>query len=329
MKPPIAFAAILIVSAAASCSRTVLRDTATPRPPMRVARSFWPGAYWTDIAIARGWFAEEGLEVAGIDTDSDYYGSINDLVAGRLDAQQIPIYDLVLRNLAGADLVAVIAGDESSGDSIIARPEIRSPADLKGKVIAVTPDTYLEYLVAEVLQHHDMTLADVTIKPVSLENSGKALSDPAVAAVVSWEPYSSEALAGGNHVIYSSADIPGLMPDVWVFRRRFIDERPEDVRKFVAVWRRTTEHILRHPRETYAEMARIEQRPMREVEAINRSATILGLAQNRTEFSYAAGSESLHGSARRINRFLTTRGKAARTLDTTLFINPEYIRGLE
>lgn len=296
-------------------------------PPMRVALSFWPGSFWTVIADDRGWFEEAGLEVEGVDTDADYYRSIDDLIAGKLDAQQMPLYDLLLRNIAGADLVGVIVGDHSSGDSIVVRPSIGNVAGLAGKKVGIVPDTYLEYLLDQVLRTRGLSIADVVVKNVSLEQTGRAFRDDAgLAAVVTWEPFAADAIAAGGKVIYSSAETPGLMPDVWVFRREFIERRPDDVRKFVAVWRRTTDHIVANPAGAHAVVARIDGRSSDEVARIVQAARILTLADNRAALSYAAGSYSVHTSARRIVQFLVERGVAKESLDTDRMFDTSFIR---
>lgn len=298
-------------------------------PPMRVARNYWPGQFWVDLAWADGSFAREGLRVEAVDTNADYYGSMDDLVTGRLDAQQMPLYDVLLRNLRGAELVAVIAGDYSYGDSIIARPDVKTLRDLKRRVVAAAPGTYQEYLLDQALRDSALSIADVKIKPVTLERSGRAFDDPDVAAVVTWGPFADEAIARGGHRVFSSGELRGGVPDVWAFRREFVASRPDDVRKFVAVWRRTTERIRTDPEAAYARIARLNRRSAAEVASLAASTRIMDLADNSVAFRYAAGLESLHGSARSMNRFLIERGLADSYLDTTLFVDDDFVRWLE
>lgn len=241
----------------------------------------------------------------------------------------MPLYDVLLRNLHGANLVVVIASDYSYGDLIVARDNVTSIPALKKRLVGAAPGTYQEYLLDQALRNADLTLADVTIKPVALESSGRALDDPEVAAVVTWGPFADEAMARGARRIFSSAELRGAVPDVWVFRREFIARRPDDVRKFVSVWRNTAQTIRADPPAAYARIARLNRRSVAEVTALAASTRILDLADNSVAFCYAAGLESLHGAARSMNRFLIERGTARTYLDTTRFVDDDFIRFLE
>ncbi len=52
--------------------------------PMKIARYYWPGLYWIEIADKMDWFKEAGLNVEIIDTNPDYYASIDDMVAAKI-----------------------------------------------------------------------------------------------------------------------------------------------------------------------------------------------------------------------------------------------------
>lgn len=317
-------ALLLLAAVAVSCGKE--QPPAAAHPPMRVARNLWPGQYWADLAWKKGWFAEEGLSVDAVNTNRDYYASIDDLVAGRLDAQMMPLHDVLVRNLHGADLVVVIAGDYAFSDSIVARPGIDSPTDLAGKTVAVTPDSYQEYVLDHAMRLYGLTIADVKLEPVALKQSGKALTGPDVAAVVTCGIFTDEAIASGGKRIFSTAEIPELMPDVWVVRREFLERRRADVEAFVAVWGRTTEWLMAHHLEALTLVAQANGRNVADVERGTDSVRILDLKANRVAFTYAAGPESLHGAAQQMNRFLIQQKKTDRYLDTTSFIDHRFVR---
>ena len=62
---------------------------------MKVSRSNWPGQYWKEIADKKGWFEEAGLKIELIDTNPDYYASLQEMVAGKLDVNSFPLFDLL------------------------------------------------------------------------------------------------------------------------------------------------------------------------------------------------------------------------------------------
>jgi ABC-type nitrate/sulfonate/bicarbonate transport system substrate-binding protein len=59
----------------------------TPQPSgevMKVAKYYWPGMYWVEIAESKGWFREAGLNVELIDTNPDYFQSLQDTADGKI-----------------------------------------------------------------------------------------------------------------------------------------------------------------------------------------------------------------------------------------------------
>ncbi|MBF0398434.1 MAG: hypothetical protein HQK78_16780 [Desulfobacterales bacterium] len=52
--------------------------------PIKIARYYWPGYYWKEIADKMGWFKEAGLNVELIDANSDYNKSDYNAFWGRL-----------------------------------------------------------------------------------------------------------------------------------------------------------------------------------------------------------------------------------------------------
>ena len=127
-----------------------------PKPPegpkttglsMKIARYYWPGMYWIEIADKKGWFKEAGLDVEIIDTNPDYYASIKDMVAGKMDMNNFYLFDVIRLNIHEADLVMVMNSDISCGvEAIVAKPDIESIQHLKGKTIGTNKNTYWEYM---------------------------------------------------------------------------------------------------------------------------------------------------------------------------------------
>ena len=77
------FAAVLALGACEPESSALLESpAATSAKPIRVAGLYWPGRFWADIAHSKGWFKEAGLNVEWVDTNPDYFASLEDPAAG-------------------------------------------------------------------------------------------------------------------------------------------------------------------------------------------------------------------------------------------------------
>lgn len=302
-----------------------------PPTPMRVATYYWPGMYWADVAKAKGWVTEAGLDVTFVDTNRDYIGSFKDVIDGRLDTQDFPLFDLIAHNARGADLVMVINTDFSNGaDAIVGGPGVASIAALKGKRVGVARGTYHEYILNVVLQREGLSVADVQIIDILAEKAVDELTQRRCDAVVAWEPYASEAIEkSGGHRLFDSSHIPGLCPFGYAFRRKFLNERPDDVQKFVQVWARAVQFIVQNPDEAFAMVARENRKTVAEVRELAEMDKILGLRESKRAFAHDAGFESLHGTARVINGFLLEQGLASRRLDSAEFLDARFLNQLK
>jgi len=297
-------------------------------PPMKVARYYWPGSYWKEIAERKGWFEAAGLNVELVDTNPDYFGSLQDMVDGRLDENGFSIFDLMRFRLGETDLVAVLATDNSFGmEAIVARQEVDSLRELKGRRVGLPLKSYLEYLLDVVLRRAGLDPNDVIKVDVPGERAAEAFSAGSVDAIVAWEPVVSQALdEGGGNKLFDTSQIPGISPGVTVFHRRFIEQRPGDVQAYLNVWQRSTIFIKEHPAEAYLIIAEANGVTPEEAQALAQLDQILNLRDNTIAFTYSAGFESLHGTARHVNVFMREKGMSASDLDSTAFIDGRFVR---
>ncbi len=298
---------------------------------LRISRYYWPGQYWHDIAAHKGWFAEAGLNVEMVDTNADYIGSLKMTAEGKLDQNGFTLFDLVRYNAQGADLVGVIHTDDSTGaDAIVARGTVRHVRELRGRRVGVARDTYLEYILSIALKRVGLAMSDVALVAVQAEKAPEALRQGKVDAVVTWEPFATQALgqAKGRR-IFDSSEIPGLSPCLDALPRRLIEERPEDVRRYVEVWHRTTQYREKQPDEAFAIIAAIYKVTPQEARHLATLDQISDYRESLDGFSYGAGFESLHGSWRRMNEFIIRGKKDGRLLDSTRYLDDRFLRELK
>jgi len=299
--------------------------------PMKIARYYWPGEYWIEIADKKGWFKEAGLNVEIIDTNPDYFASIKDMVAGRMDMNNFYLFDFISFIAKGSALVMVINSDTSFGvDAIVAKQEIENIQGLKGKTIATTKGTYLEYILGMALNRSNLTLDDVVIVDMPGETVAEEFIKGTVDAIVTWEPEVSKAIEkGSGRKLFDTSEIPGISPNGGVFHRSFIEKRPGDVQAFVNVWHKTTKFIKENPKEAFSIIAGIYKKTPGEVQALAQIDKILDLQDNLIAFSYSTGFESLHGAAYKINDFMLKKGITDKQLDSLEFLDDQFIRALQ
>jgi NitT/TauT family transport system substrate-binding protein len=297
---------------------------------MVVAKYYWPGEYWIEIADKKGWFKEAGLNVVFVDTNPDYYKSIEDMAAGKLDVNNLPLFALMRFNMKGKSLVMVVNSDQSWGaEALVVQSEIESIQGLKGKSVGVSADTYTEYILDVVLERSGLLPSDIIKVDILEEQAANDFTEHKVDAIITWEPFVTLALKGRTgRKLFNTAEIPGISPNGQVFHRSFIEERPGDVQAYVNVWYRTTQFIKENPTEAFAIIAEIYGVTPGEVEAFAEQDTILDLQDNLKAFTYGVGFESLHGTAREINNFMIEKGITDKQLDSTEFLDPQFIRAV-
>ena len=106
--------------------------------PMRIAYSAISGA------MSSLWVAQEGgyFKREGLDTELLYIGGgsllIQSMLSGDVPFAYGPSVPVINASLRGADLVLIGNTGNSLVFSIMSRPEIKQPAQLKGKKVGVT-----------------------------------------------------------------------------------------------------------------------------------------------------------------------------------------------
>lgn len=296
---------------------------------MKIAKYYWPGTYWVEIADQKGWFKEAGLNVELIDTNSDYIKSLADTASGKIDTANFSPFDLVEYDAKGADLVSVLNSDFSNGtDGIVAKAGINSIRELKGKKIGVPNGSYLDYILDVVLIQNGLDPEKDVIKiEADPEDMTAGFISGKYDAVVNWQPLLSEVASKGNgKIIFDSSEIKGLNSGNWVFKRNLIKERPADVQAFVDVWNKTTNFIKSNPDEAYGIIAKIYKVTPAEVAELEKIDNISNLNDALIDFSYSSGFGSIHGAINKINDYLIGQKIISQRIDSTEIVDPTFMR---
>jgi NitT/TauT family transport system substrate-binding protein len=211
--------------------------TTTPieqNPPLKIGWSLWPGYYPLILADKLGYFKDRGLNV-----DARFYENSADIpidfTAGRLDTALVTVFDALPINARSASEVSpivMITDNTTTGDAIVATSAISTVADLKGKRIAVAFDSYAEVLIKAMLEQAGLSANDVTLVDIPPEQVPEQLGRT-IDAGHTFDPFITQAIDQGNHVIFTGVQTPGLLLDVLIARQAVVKERPQDVRAFI------------------------------------------------------------------------------------------------
>ena len=227
--------------------------------PIKIAHAIWAGYGPAFVAQEKGFFAQEGVEVTMINID-DRDAAFAALADGDVDAVLNTLDALVRETLESSDrYVAVLALDESlGGDGIVAHEDIRSIADLEGRMVGVDASgTVSEFYLNVLLKEAGLSQDDIEVVALSAEDAGNAFVLGDIDVAVTWEPWLSLARAAEHgHLLADSSDHPGLIVDVLTSSPSVLEERLPDLKAFARAWAAAVAYVEAHPEQTNRIMAK-------------------------------------------------------------------------
>ncbi len=212
--------------------------------PLKIGYSDWPGWVLWEVAIEKQWFKEEGLDVKF--EWFDYVASMDAFAAGKIDIVGMTNGDTLVTGSTGAKSVMFLLNDYSNGnDMLIAKPGINSVKELKGKKIGVEVGFVSHLLLLNALEKFGLSESDVELVNVPTNETPQVLASGQVDAIVAWQPSSGIALqqVPGSKAIYTSADEPGLIYDVYAASPKVYATRKDDLKKLLKVWYRAVDYL--------------------------------------------------------------------------------------
>lgn len=213
-------------------------------PTLHIAYSDWPGFVAWEVAIKKGWFKEAGVNVEF--HWFEYVPSMEAFSAGKVDAVGLTNGDQLVIASSGTKSRAIILTDYSDGnDMIVARSGIKRMSDLKGKKVGVEVGFVDHLLLLHALKASNMVEKDVQLVNVPTDQTPAALKAGTVDAIGAWQPSSGTALreVPGATPIFTSADVPGLIYDMFAVSPKSLAEHPDEWLKVVRVWDRVAKFV--------------------------------------------------------------------------------------
>jgi NitT/TauT family transport system substrate-binding protein len=295
---------------------------------LRLAVSSWVGYGPLWLAEERGYFDEEGVNVDLnlVEVSAD---RITAMQADRLDASATTIDTWTLFSAQGADLVQVLAVDESAGgDGIVAKKEIGSIADLKGKSVAVQSASTSQFLLANALQAAGLSLGDLTLLDMSSGDAGAAFVAGQVDAAVTWQPWLANARKTDfGHVLLDSKETPGLIVDTVAFRPQFVQEHPDAVAAFVRAYYRAIDDIAANPDEANAIMAKSISMETDDFVATLADLRLWGKDENTAYFGTAEAPGPIDDLVNKAGEFYKEIGVTDNVPDAKTIVDPSFVDG--
>jgi NitT/TauT family transport system substrate-binding protein len=325
IKKLVMFMSVLLVASGVAACSAAAPPTPAPSPPLRIGYNKWVGYGALFIAAEKGFFKQEGVEVeiAVYDTYSEGYA---ELVEKKLAATCGTLADATVQGSTYTPRQTIWLFDLSlGGDVVVGRGDLSGPEDLRGKKIGAGAGTFSQVFVAAGLEKFGLSTDDVTLIDVKEDAVPQEMESGLIDAGHTWEPYLSEALDNGGKILFTSADTPGVVVDVLIFRQDVIEERPQDVQALVRGLAKAEEFWRANPAEGNAIVARATEIPEDEIVAILTGVKVASLADNVTAMN-ETGEQSLYQAVRFTGDFFVKEGIIQTPPDAGQLINPTFVQ---
>jgi NitT/TauT family transport system substrate-binding protein len=271
---------------------------------MRIGIDPWPGYAPLHLARHLGALPDRDFRLVEFSTTSESSRSFRN---GIIEATCTTLDDALRAQQSDLDLVVVLAMDESiGGDALIARPGIKSLAELKGRRIAVDVGSVSTFLLARALEHGGLALTDVTPVYLPIDRHLPAFRAGEVDAAATYEPTRTRLLELGGIDLFNSTKIPGEIVDVLIVRRDYLQKHPERGAALRKAWFAALEHLRRSRGDSMAVMAARTQTKPADLES---SLTGVKLADEAANQEMLGGSTpTLKTTAGRLRKVMREKG---------------------
>lgn len=211
------------------------------------------GYFLFDIACAKGFFTEEGLDVT-LQPHSFGKVALDALIEGKADIATSANTPIMFAVMAGKKLgILAVIETANKNTGLIARKDrgILKPSDLRGKTIGVTKGTTGDFLLDIMLTINGIEKNRVKIINLPPDKMGAALAAGQVDAVSTWHPFLiglQKNLKNNGITFYADTSLTEMYS--LTAGQDFIKQHPETIRKVLRGLLKAAEFTRQNPVES-------------------------------------------------------------------------------
>ena len=314
-----------------SSSSFLLGDTKAfaQQPPIKLELNVWATNFFAFIAQEKGYFKQNNVNVE-LTLVPDYTQFLKDYSNGQYDGI-IGVYsDMMLQDSQGIDTKVVYAVDYSnSADAIIGKGN--NLTEVKGQKIGVEGiNTFSHFFVLSALQKVGLTEGDVQFVNIPAQNVTQALDKGEIFAGHTYQPYLSDGLKKGYHVMFTGGQLPGLITTVLAFRSNIVDQRPQDVQAVISSFIEAEQYYDSHREDALNIMSSKSGVSKQDIIQNLVEVKVLSLKDNGLFAMNTKSNEttSLYALGNHIAGFFVDRGQMDQSPDLTKLIEPKFVNAL-
>lgn len=245
---------ILFIASLLACEQPPTPSAASgavaPLQKITLAYTFQPQSTLIHVALAQGYFAEQGLQVQ---PQMHQFGkpALQAVIENQADFATVAETPIMFAILKG-EKIFVIANIESStqNNAVVARIDagIVHPGELKGKRIAFTPGTTGDFFLDSLLTANGLTRHDIVPVALKPDEMQGAIMNKEIDALSTWNyPLTQIKRALGKAGIsFYDQQIYTETFNI-VSRQDFVKKNPETVRRFLRALIKAESFVAKNP----------------------------------------------------------------------------------
>jgi len=323
------FILIALVLAACGSQTAGTGSAAKFTGTIHIASSTWTGYAPLYIATSRNVWKNHGLTVDFADVE-DPVLRLNALNAGQLQGMASTVDAFARAQSQGVSAVEVFPIDASvGGDGILAKNNIQTVQDLRGKTIAVNQGSVSEWFLGQVLKKNGMSLSDIKEQNMTSGVAGSTFVAGRVDVAVTWEPWLSRAAKTNfGHILVSSKQYPDLIMDSFAFRKDFIDKYPGTVKDFISAYYDAYNWMKSNADAANTVIGTAVKESPTDVQADLSTMTIFDLSAAKQIMGTASNHGKIYANVKAAADFWKQQGAISSEVNPDNAVNPSFINSL-
>jgi NitT/TauT family transport system substrate-binding protein len=257
------------------------------------------------VGVEAGIFKKHGLDVE-VKLFGSASASTPSLIPGDIQASLTSVPAGAIAHARAPKIVLVAMTDIATNYfGAVAETRLKSLADLRGQKVGVAIGSSSELFAIQALERVGMTLKDVQVVNLSAGDAAAAFMAGRVDAAVVWNPWvNTIQVSGKGKPLFSSADVPGLIPDLLVVQEKSLKAKRKDFVGMVKAWYDVEAFLRSNPDEAAKIMAKVVGMDAKDYKVFLPGTKFFDQKANLAAFGPATDKTSLLGVAPTISKFL-------------------------
>lgn len=292
--------------------------------PLKLGVHPWIGYETLYLAQEFGWLPATVQLLEGKRAED----SMAALRSGAADAACLTLDELLRSRAEGIPLTVVLVFDISVGaDMVLARPSVRSPADLAGKRVGFERSAVGALVLEKLLEAANLPASALTLLDLPLDRQLEAWRKGEVDAIVAYYPMAGLLQREGAQRLFDSRQMPESIFDVLTVRADRAQERRATLEAVTAAHFRVLEYEKNYRQDTIYRIAAHQAATPEEVRQAFAGVVLPSLAANR---EYLSGQDPRFiQAARTLSELMVRQGLLSRNDSLENLVDPVWLPGGE